>query len=331
MRVTIREVAEVAGTSVSTVSRVLTGSAPVSDDKRKAVEKAITELNYRPSQVARGLKTKSTKTLGLLINDITNPFYSSIAQSAEDEANRHGYSLMLCHIYESPENELQNLQMLYDKGVDGIIFGPTGKNQDYINRLSHLLPLVQIDRRLNGLNVPAIVVDNENGAFEAVNLLIEKGHRRIGLLRWPSGVNTPKERTKGYFRALKKAGIEINKSLITTPPKFSPKDLIQLARDLIIDHPRPSAIFAQNCQLGIGALRAIQEEGLRIPQDIALVVFDDIETFELTTPQITAVAQPTRTIGRRAVQLLIDKIEQSDSRVSEVIILATELIIRGSV
>jgi LacI family transcriptional regulator len=329
-KVTIRDVARAAGTSASTVSRILNGSAPVSEDKRIAVEAAIERLGYRPSLIARSLATKTTYSIGLLINDITNPFYSVVAKGVEEEANRQGYHLILCNTNEDPERELQYLQELRDKSVDGIIFGPSGNNVSAIKQLASQIPLVQIDRKLDGVGLPAVLVDNENGAYQAINLLIQKGHRAIGLLGWEMSLTTNIERIAGYRRAMREAGLEIKPGFLSTSHTYSTEGLEEYARKLLRSERRPTAIFALNNRFGVAALKVIRDMKLRIPDDIALIVFDDIEVFSLTDPDISAVAQPSFAIGRRAVKLLIERIETEQNHLPETIVLPTHLIERGS-
>lgn len=331
MKATIHDVAKAVGTSKSTVSRVITGSSNVSKKTRKKIEKAIKELGYRPNLIARALKTNTTKTIGLLLNDISNPFYSVIAKGAEEEANKNDYIIVLSNINEDPKKELDNLKLLLDKGVDGIIFGPTGENLPYIQYLNKIIPIVQIDRKLEGLDAPAVIVDNEGGAYYAVKKLIKSGHKNIGVIKWEAGVHTPLDRMTGYTRALNEAGLEVSPDNIIDAPKFTPSKTCALAAELISKKNRPTAIFALNNQLGIGALHAIQNAGLKIPEDISLIVFDDIETFSLTTPPISAVSQPSLAIGRKAVQLLIQYIKNyEDDRIPETMVLPTKFINRSS-
>ncbi len=329
-KITIQDVAREAAASPSTVSRVLTGNAPVSDVKRAAIEAAIQKLGYRPSLIARSLKTQTTCTIGLLINDITNPFYSAVARGIEEEANYHGYNLILCNTNEDPERELHYLQVLQDKQVDGIIFGPTGENVDYIRQLAKQVPLVQIDRQLGGVDIVSVLVDNQGGAYKAVQHLIQQGHRRIAFLGWHLGITTSMERLAGYERALRDAGIPLDPSLRVISSHFSLKRVYELARRLLAKDPRPTALFAANNQIGLSALRAIRDAGLRIPDDVALIVFDDVEVFALTTPSISAVSQPAATIGRRAMKLLVDLIESPTKQLPEVTVLPTQLVLRES-
>lgn len=330
-KVTIRDVAEKAGTSVSTVSRVLTGSAPVSGDLRAVVEQAIDELGYRPSLVARSLKMQTTFTIGLLVNDIMNPFFGAVARGVEEEANRHGYSLILCNTDENPRRELKYLQILRDKQVDGIIFGPTGDNVDFICSLAESIPLVQVDRQISGVELPAVLVDNEESAYQATRLLIERGRERIAMLGWGMNITTSTEREAGYNRALREAGIAVDSRLIARPAQFSHSTLVAAADELLRQEPMPSAIFAANNRFGIAALAVIRQLGLSVPEDVALVVFDDIDAFSLMTPSITAIAQPAFQMGQVAMQAMLDVIRTPDAASPAVHVLPTELIVRESV
>ncbi|MDI9549551.1 MAG: LacI family DNA-binding transcriptional regulator [Chloroflexota bacterium] len=329
-KATIQDIARAAGTSVSTVSRVLTGNAPVSDAKRAAVERAIAQLGYRPSLIARGLKMSKTFTIGVVINDITNPFYSMVVKGAESEAKACGYSLILCVSNENPETELHQLQMLHDKQVDGIIFGPTGHNTEFIRSLAARIPMIQVDRYLPDLQSDAVVVDNEGGAYQAVKLLTQRGHRRIGLVGWQIGITSEDQRIAGYCRALEDAGIPCDPHLMSTSPAFAPETMPAMVETLLARRPRPTAIFTINNQFGIVAMQAIRQAGLNIPDDVALVVFDDLAVFALTSPAISAVAQPAYEVGQRTVQLLLSRLKDDGEAPPQLIVLPTELIVRES-
>ena len=329
-RVTIQDISRESGTSPSTVSRVLTGSAPVSREKREVVEQAIKRLNYRPSHLARSLKTNVTYSIGLLLNDITNPFYSAVARGVEDEASRHGYTLILCNTNEDPQREMQYLEVLQDKQVDGIVVGPTGNNVELICDIARHTPVVQIDRQLDCPDIPAVVVDNEEGGYRATRLLIEKGHRRIGIYKWRMKIATSEDRLRGYERALCEAGIPVDPSLVIEVPGLPSEQTPDLAQKSLESESPPTAIFAINNQLGLAVLDAIRKVGLRIPDDIALVVFDDLVAFHLFTPPITVIRQPAYAIGEQAMQLLLRQMKDPEHFSPEVIVLPTELIIRES-
>jgi len=329
--VTIQDISRESGVSPSTVSRVLTGNAPVTHGKREAVEQAIKNLNYRPSHVARSLKTQTTFSVGLLLNGITNPFYSAVACGVEKEANRHGYSLILCNNNENTDRELQYLQVLQDKQVDGIILGPTGQNTDYIRTLAKTTPLVQVDRQVDGADIAAVVVDNQEGGYKATRLLIDSGHRRIAILKWKTNIATMVQRYAGYERALLKSGIPVDPSLIIDASGYTSELASAAVSQYFANNPNPTAIVAANNQLGLGVLDAIRKAGLRIPDDIALVVFDDLTTFSLFTPPISVVKQPATAIGERAMQLLMKQMKAPNEFEPEIVVLPTELIVRESV
>jgi LacI family transcriptional regulator len=330
-RITIQDISELSGTSPSTVSRVLTGNAVVSPAKRAAIEAAIQRLNYRPSHLARGLKTRTTYSIGLLLNDITNPFYSAIARGAEEAANQEGYSLILCNTNEDPARELQYLQVLEDKHVDGILLGPTGHNQHSLLDLAARIPVVQVDRQIQPDSLSAVLVDNEYGAYTAVQQLIRQGHRQIALVGWKENITTMSQRQAGYERALIEAGITPDPQWIIQARRLNASHTAELIYPRLKTADRPTALFACNNQLGLGALSAIQQAELKIPDDIALIIFDDLEVFAVIKPSITVVRQPAFEMGQEAMRLLIRQIESPDDTPPETVILPTELILRESI
>ncbi|MFC1959537.1 LacI family DNA-binding transcriptional regulator [Chloroflexota bacterium] len=329
-KVTIQDISLESGVSPSTVSRVLTGKAPVSQEKREAVQLAIKQLNYRPNHLARSLKTNTTFSVGLLLNDIANPFYSAIVRGVEEEANRQGYSVILCNTNEDPERELHYLQILQDKQVDGIIVGPTDHNAAYICELAQQIPLIFVDRQVDDKKVSAVVVDNEASCYRATQLLIEHGYQRIALLR-QNEIATMEERYHGYERALLTAGIPLDPSLVIRVECLSWERACELTEQLFASFDRPPAIFALNNQLGLGALSAIQRVGLTIPDDIALIIFDDMAAFSLLTPPITVIKQPAFAMGEQAMRLLLKQMQTTKGINPEVITLPTELVERASV
>jgi len=331
-KTTIQDVAREAGTSASTVSRVLTGNAPVNSETRTAVEAAIERLGFHPSHAARSLRTRSTHTISLLINDITNPFYSAIAKGVEEEANRRGYSLILCNTNDDPARERQYLDVLRSKQVDGMIFGPTGYNIELIRSLITRMPLVLVDRMLEAISATAIVADNEGGAYSATNILIEKGHRRIGVLMWEEEISTLTERLSGVSQALTEIGLKVDPSLVLRVPRTNPKEIAGLVAQWLTEiSPRPTVLFALNNQLGLGAMHAFHTMRVSVPGEMGLMVFDDLDIFELTNPPISAVAQPAFAMGRRAMQVLTRRIEHSGSATPTVTVMPTQVIMRGSV
>lgn len=330
-KITIQDISKAAGTSPSTVSRVLTGNASVSQEKREAIEDAIKRLKYRPSHLARGLKTSITYSVGLLLNDITNPFYSAIARGVEDVALEHGYSLILCNTSEDPSREIHYLQVLQDKHVDGVIVGPTEQNEDYLQDYVARIPVVQVDRQLKGLSLSSVVADNEDAGYTATRHMLERGHRRIHVFCWGWHVSSLTERLDGYKRALAEAGIPFDPALVINIEGHTIQQATEAALAWLQSAQLPAAVLALNNQLGLGILKANHTLHLSIPDQLALVVFDDQDVFALLRPSITAVEQPAYAIGRRAMELLLEHMDSDDAQPPQVVVLPMELIQRESV
>ncbi|MDP9351548.1 MAG: substrate-binding domain-containing protein [Chloroflexota bacterium] len=290
---------------------------------------AVDKLNYRPDMLARSLRTRSTSTIGLIINDIRNPFYSAVVEGVEDTAIAAGYTVMLCSIREDPAREVEYLQLLRDKGADGIIFAPTRHSRAEIHALLHAnVPLVQFDRQLPELPASAVVMNNEQSAYQLVGHLIERGHTDIALATYSLGQLSILERERGYRRALDEAGIASREENICRAG-LGQDEVAQLLRELLARAAPPTALVAANNRIGVAALKVIKELDLSVPHDIAVAAFDDIELFSLHDPPITAVAQNAYQIGQRAAELLLAKV-RSPQAPSEVITIDAELIVRES-
>jgi LacI family transcriptional regulator len=330
-KITIQDISKAAGTSPSTVSRVLTGNASVSQEKREAIEDAIKRLKYRPSHLARGLKTSITYSVGLLLNDITNPFYSAIARGVEDVALEHGYSLILCNTSEDPSREIHYLQVLQDKHVDGVIVGPTKQNEDFLQDYVARIPVVQVDRQLKGLPLSSVVADNEDAGYTATRHMLERGHRRIHVFCWGWHVSSLNERLNGYKRALNEYNIPFDPTLIIDVEGHTIENACRAAETWFTNGTLPVAVLALNNQLGLGILKAAHALELSIPDQLALVVFDDQDVFALLRPSITAVEQPAYAIGRRAMELLLERMDSDEAQPPQVVVLPMQLIERESV
>ncbi|MGC8971698.1 MAG: LacI family DNA-binding transcriptional regulator [bacterium] len=331
---TIKEVAERAGVSVMTVSRVINNSKYVSQETRKRVEQAMKELGYVPNALAHGLITKKTHVLGLIISDITNPFFTTIARGVEDTAIKNGFNIILCNTDEDPEKEERYIELLLRKRVDGIILSPSNcnKNNGISLILSKNVPLVLIDRCIKGLEVDCIYSDSFSGAYELTKYLIGLGHSRIGIIVGPKRISTAIERVKGYRKALNEAHISIDESLIRWGEKYSREDgYINTMSLLKMDNP-PTAIFGGNRLITVGVLKAIRELRLKIPEDISVVSFDEVEDISVTTPFLTVVSQNSYAIGIIAAEWLLKRIKGKDKPLDppQNIVLQPELIIRES-
>jgi LacI family transcriptional regulator len=332
MSITRDDVAKLAGVSVATVSYVVNkGPRPVSEDTRQKVLNAIEKLGYQPSAVARSLKTKKTTTVGVIVSDILNPVLSAVAKAIEDAILPMGYNMILCNSDENPERELMFLNMLLSKQVDGIILLPTCENKNFLFSLvtQQKLKLVLLDRQIEGLPVDTLLFDNISGAHLATQHLLELGHRRIGFISLPRRLTPGSQRTMGYENALREAGIPLDPTLIIEDGFKA--EHIQTLTDQIFHLPDPpSAILVSSNRLLNGVLQYTKEHGLKVPQDVALVVFDDIPCYSYLTPTITAVGTDPDEFGRKAASLLKVQMTEDGFHLPRVIISPMRLIIRES-
>jgi LacI family transcriptional regulator len=331
MPITRNDVAKLAGVSTATVSYVVNnGPRPVSEGTRQKVLRAIQQLGYQPSAVARSLKTKKTCTIGIIISDILNPLLAFIAQSIEDELLPADYNLILCNTKELPERELAYLKMLISKQADGVIILPTGANRNILfSMIESGKHMVLLDRVIEGLDVDYVLFDNEDGAYAAVRHLISLGHSRIGMINLPPELTPGAGRLRGYERALHDAGLDIDRTLVKSG-SFTAQEAHSLAHDLLsLDNP-PTALFASSNRLARGVLQLVKERQLRMPNDLALCVFDDVGYYSHITPSITAVAHDYRQSGREAARLLMERIDGCDDCPARVVTLPYELHVRES-
>lgn len=333
MKVNIKTVAEKADVSTATVSRVLRDFPGVREKTKKRVLKAISELNYEVDAVARSLRRKKTNTIGVIVGNILSQFYSIIAKSVEDVAQKNGYNMILCNGDDDPQKELKYLKVLKSNRVDGIILTPTGKNAEYVNRLIDSgTKVVLLDRLIEGVNCDAVLVDNETGAYKAVKHLIDQGYRKIGIITGYLDRTTGRERLNGYLRALNEAGIPRDDTLIKVG-NFKKRSGIELTKEILQMENRPEAIFVSNIDMTLGTLITIKEMGLKIPDDIGVVGFDDPEWAPILNPTITTVSQPVYSLGSTSAEMLIKKIEVKESAIGNeplIITLNTNLIVRNS-
>ena len=333
MKINIKDVARKAGVSTATVSRVLGDFHGVRDKTKKKVLKAVADLNYEINAVARHLRQKKTKTIGIIVENVLSKFCSVIAKSVEDTNNKFGYNTILCNADENPEKELNYLKILKSNRVDGIILTPTGKNSKYVQHLINSgTKVVLLDRLIEGVDCDAILVDNANGAYKAVKHLIDQGYRKIGIVSGILDRTTGAERLKGYLQAIEEAGIAKEDSLIKIG-NFKKESGRKLTKELLEQSNKPKAIFTTNIDMSMGALLAIKEKGLTIPEDIGIVCFDDSDWALILEPSITVIRQPVYQLGSTAAELLIKKIEDEEKNLDHqptVVTLNTELIIRNS-
>jgi LacI family transcriptional regulator len=326
---TIRDVAESAGVSYATVSHVINNTRFVTPETRERVLEAMTKLSYRPNALARSLRQGKSNTIGLVLPDSANPFFAEISRSIEDEAFKRGYSVFLCNTETDTERELFYVDVLSKKQVDGIIFVAAGDQADSLDYLLHEnMPVVMIDRDVPKVEVDAVLTDNRLGGYLATRHLIELGHTHIGCIAGPSSITPGAERITGYRTALQEAGIRYDEHLVLRGDYHAMSGM-EVTRTMLTMRPRPTAIFALNDLMALGALRAAAEAHYSVPKDLAIVGYDDLELARFTVPPLTTIAQPKKEIGAEAVNLLVGRMNQK-GRMPSRIVLPPELIIRRS-
>jgi LacI family transcriptional regulator len=330
MRITIKDVAKRAGVSPATVSRVVGAYGYVSRESRQKVMTAIRQLGYRPNAIARSLVKRSSSVIGMVVTDIQNPFFARLVRGVEQAIWGKGYALFLANSDEDVVREQAILTILEEKQVDGLILVPASSEKTH--HLHHLLdldiPIVLLDRAAKGINVDTVLVDNEKGAYQAVTHLISLGHRRIGLIIDNLDITTNMERMAGYRRALNEAGLPVEEGLIRSC-QFTEQSAYEITLEMFRQENPPTALFTANNFMTIGALRALHTSGLRIPDDVAIVGFDDLESSQACWPNLTAVAQPAYAMGTTAAERLLSRLSNNASPPME-IRLQTEFIIRQS-
>ncbi|MBN2004833.1 MAG: LacI family DNA-binding transcriptional regulator [Anaerolineae bacterium] len=327
---TIREVAKRAGVAPITVSRVINNSGYVNEKTRTRVELAIAELGYVPNMLARSLRSRRTDTLALILTDVSNPFWTTVARGVEDAASDADFNVILCNTDESETEQNKYLHMLLQKQVDGVLLVPARSTVDSIRFVQNQgTPVVVLDRRIPDARADVVRCDSEGGAYQLTLLLLSLGHRRIAMLGGPQGVSTAEDRTTGYSRALAEAGLEIDAALLHYG-EFSLESGYAMTQAALARTPRPSGLFAGNNFIAIGALRALRDAGLRVPEDMALVGFDDLPTDLVVDPFLTVAAQPAYEMGRQATELLLLRLSGEVPSTYKEIVLPTTIVVRES-
>ena len=310
---TQKELAKLAGVSTGTVSNVISGSAPVSESYREKVLNAVRALNYHPNLIARSLKTNRTRTLGMVVPDITIPFFPKIVRGAESAARERGYFLIVLDSEHNHQRELDMMTLLRSQRVEGILLVSTGGHKGAFENSASLAsgpPVVYLDRLPEGIKVDSVSVNDRAAAEMGVSHLISRGHREIAVITGPLTLKNEQERLRGYREALQKSGLPVRDSLIW-PASFDRNEVSKICqKGLFNPTDRPSALFATNGVTGLEALRSIYSVGLKTPQDIAFASFDELTTDDFFRPSITCVVQPAFDIGYRAVEVLLNRIEK---------------------
>jgi DNA-binding LacI/PurR family transcriptional regulator len=331
MAVTSSDVARLAGVSRATVSYVINnGPRPVSSETKARVVNAIRQIGYQPNAVARNLRLQRTSTLGLIVPDTHNPYFSEVERGVERVAFENGYTVFLCHSGYDLEHELQYVDLLHAQRVAGVIWIPgTADFKPYHKLKEYGVRTIVIDRAVPDEEVPVLMGDNFHGGFIATKHLIDLGHRRIGYIRRPVDLSHSRGRFEGYQAALTEHHIPLEDNLVATGG-FVFEDGYRAVRELLALPEPPTAVFAYNDMMAIGALRAIYEAGLNVPDDFSLVGFDDIAQASFTCPSLTTVLLPKYEMGQRGAELLISLIEKRKTSSEPLKPLEVKLVIRES-
>jgi DNA-binding LacI/PurR family transcriptional regulator len=325
---TLKDVAEYAQVSRATVSRVLNNNPSVDEEMRVRVLEAVRHLGYQPNRAARRLRASSNDVLGLIISDIENPFFISVVRGVEDIAYANQMSVVLCNTDEDPEKQRMYLRVMQAERVAGLIISPTSIHEDFTALRQVGIPVILLDRRTDSFEADAVSVDNVAGAYLAVKHLTDLGYERIGIIGGSPHLTTGRERYDGYRKALTAAGIKIDEKLIKIG-NFKTESGYTLAKEFITSPQPPQAIFVANNLMTLGTMRAMREHEIRIPQDIALVGFDDMPWSSELCPPLTAVSQPTYELGQETVQLLLRRLADPQASIRTVT-LQPRLVVRES-
>lgn len=326
----IKDVALRAQVSTTTVSHVVNHTRFVSDKVRAEVEAAIRELGYVPSAVARSLKSNTTKTIGMLIPNCSNPYFAEIVRSVEDHCFGAGYTLILCNTDDDPHRQGAYLQVLSEKRIDGMIIISTGEDADLLRLLQGLpIPTVLLDREMDEVHCDLVETAHLQGGLMATQHLIDLGHRRIACLAGPADLNPSAQRIEGWRTALAQSGLTDETADLLWHSDFSSQGGFATMQSILASRQPPTAVFVCNDLMCIGALSAAHEAGVRVPQDMSLIGFDDIELARFTSPALTTIAQPKHRIGVAAVDMLLERIQGGRVQARQVL-LQPALIVRNS-
>jgi LacI family repressor for deo operon, udp, cdd, tsx, nupC, and nupG len=324
----MKDVARLANVSTATVSRVLTGEDPVTSKTKEKVLWAIEQLNYRPNRLASNLRTLKSKTIVVVVRDITNSFFSDIIHGVEDVAYKHNYKVLLGDTRNDPKKESDYISLYNEKLVDGVILVATRNRKDTLNELTKGIPIVLTSEFLERVDFPMVTIDNIGMAKLATEHLISLGHSRIGFVSGPMNIAISQDRLMGYHQALLQHELPLHPNLIQEGD-WSIESGYDGALRLLALESKPTAIFAANDEMALGVIKAVKKMGYHIPDDIAVVGFDNIKLASLLEPTLTTVSQPRYDIGVKVMEILL-KLMNGESVTERQYILPCELIIRQS-
>lgn len=327
---TIKNVAKHTGLSIATISKYINGGN-VLDKNRAAIDQAIRELGFKVNEIARGLKTNKTMTIGVLIPDLKNIFCTTIVSNIESILLQNGYSTIICDYQKDSGLEKEKFEFLVNKMVDGIITMPYGSNSQCVKDLiAKNIPVVLIDRAIREVACDTVLVDNLNASYNAVEQLIIKGHKRIGIICGPDDVFTAQERLKGYIRVHEDYSIQMNDTLVKKGDYEVESGYGLLNQLLDLENP-PTAVFVTNYEMTLGAVMAINERNVRMPEELSFIGFDNLQMAKIVKPMLDIVVQPMEQIGETAANVLLKRLRGDMSGFPAMYRLKTELVIKESV
>ena len=325
MGATIKDIARETGLGLATISSYLNGHR-VREKNRIKIEAAIEKLHFELNETARGLKTNRTRTIGILIPELNNIFCAEIISEAEDILRQEGYATMLCDCRSDADREREAMDFLLRRRVDGLIIMPTGEDRRILERfLLRKRPVVVLDRKIKDLDLDSVLVDNEGAAREAVDRFRAAGHTEIGLIAGPREIYTAMVRREGFRRAMTEAGLEVSESRMICGD-YTIRGGAKAMQRLHREEPQVTAVLASNYEMTLGAMIEINESGIRVPEDLSLIGFDNLEFARASAPRLGIMLQPTRQIAREAVSLLLKRLSGDTETPAQTVVLPTEYI-----
>lgn len=332
MAATMKDIARRTGLGLATISSYFNGGN-VREKNRIKIEEAIEELHYEVNEVARGLKTNATRTIGVVIPELNNTFCAEIITGMEDVLRSHGYATIVCDCRTDKKLEREAVEFLIRRRVDGIINMPVDEEGNHLKRFQKMgKPIVLIDRKIQGINCDSVLVDNKKAAEDAVRYFIERGHRNIGIIGGPEEVFTAQERMAGYYKALESAGIPVSESLIWHGD-YTIQGGVRGLEELVQNNPEMTAVFVTNYEMTMGAMIGVNELGIRIPEQLSMIGFDNLQFARACNPKLTIVAQPTDGIAKEVAKVMLNHLENAGETSGELFSekLETEIIAGKSV
>ena len=332
MAATMKDIARRTGLGLATISSYFNGGN-VREKNRIKIEEAIQELHYEVNEVARGLKTNATKTIGVVIPELNNTFCAEIITGMEDVLRSHGYATIVCDCRTDKRLERDAVEFLSRKRVDGIISMPVDADGSHLKKFQKTgKPIVLIDRRIRELSCDSVLVDNEKAAEDAMRVFFQAGHRKIGIIGGPEEISTAQERLQGYRNAYEKENIQVRESLIYHGD-YTIQGGVQGIEKLVADNPDMTAVFVTNYEMTMGAVIGMNELGLKIPEQLSMIGFDNLQFARACNPKLTIVAQPTQGIAGEVAGIMLKRLEEAASEETEPITekLGAEIIMGKSV